>query len=206
MKQAMWLSNYTINGYKNKLVHSEGNRGIKTRLRAKLLQTPKVSGVLLEADPKQRCQACRQHGPEADCAHLNLIKEKTAEIRKSEHMEPQKVILLKSTCVKRTKARLRAHMTRRGLPDCAQSHQAVTQAPRRVEHNLLIRYSITRTQQITFTEFDPELKLTSGPCSERLQVQPLHAYAQLRAVQPEKQLKFYMKHGHSIFPIFSCAQ
>jgi len=51
----MLLSNYTINGYKNKLVHSEGNRGIKTRLRAKLLQTLKVSGVLLEAGLKQRC-------------------------------------------------------------------------------------------------------------------------------------------------------
>jgi len=48
-------------------------------------------------------------------------------------------------------------------------------------------------------------KNTFGTGSEQLQVQHLRAYAQFRAIQPEQQLKFYMKHGHSILPIFSCA-
>ena len=48
-------------------------------------------------------------------------------------------------------------------------------------------------------------KNTFGTGSEQLQVQHLRAYAQLRAVQPEQQLKIHVKHGHSILPIFSCA-
>ena len=49
----MWLSNYTTNGYKKKQNCAlKWEQGDKTQLRAKLLQTLKVSGVLLEAGPK----------------------------------------------------------------------------------------------------------------------------------------------------------
>ena len=48
----------------------------KTQLQAELLQTLNDLVVLLEAGPSTRCQACRQHGPEADCTYLNLINKK----------------------------------------------------------------------------------------------------------------------------------
>ena len=48
----MWLSNYTTNGYKKQNCALKWEQGDKSQLRAKLQQTPKVSGVLLEAGPK----------------------------------------------------------------------------------------------------------------------------------------------------------
>ena len=70
-------------------------QGDKTQLQAKLLQTLSDLGVLLEAGPKTRCQACGQHGPEADGAHLNLISKKRPRYAETREWNTKKLIVLK---------------------------------------------------------------------------------------------------------------
>ena len=72
-------------------------QGDKTQLRAKLLQTLSDLGVLPEAGPKTRCQACGQHGPEADGAHLNLITKERPRYAETREWNTKKTNCIENT-------------------------------------------------------------------------------------------------------------